>query len=93
VANGTKVKPFIHDQVLRGKFCTSAFGDDLISGAVTSGRIVEKTLLGFIPANIPTGSVRFWNKNNLSVVVVVWRHTTSGTSKVLEVINCEKIKL
>jgi hypothetical protein len=93
VANGTKVKPFIHDQVLRGKFCTSAFGDDLISGAVTSGQIVEKTLLGFIPANIPTGSVRFWNKNNLSVVVVVWRHTTSGTSKVIEVINCEKIKL
>ncbi|MBJ7428047.1 MAG: Omp28-related outer membrane protein [Bacteroidia bacterium] len=93
VANGVRVKPYIHDQVLRGKFCTSAFGDDLIKGAVTSGQIVEKTLLGFVPIDIPVNSVRYWNKTNLSVVVVVWRHTMVGTTKQLEVINCEKIKL
>jgi hypothetical protein len=93
IKGGIKVKPFTHNQVLRGKFCISAFGDDLKNGNVASGEIVEKTLLGFVPVNIPTNSVRYWNKANLSVVVVLWRHTTVGTTKTLEVINCEKVKL
>jgi hypothetical protein len=93
VKGGLKVTPFTHNQVLRGKFSTSAFGDNLVNGKVTNGQIVEKTLLGFVPSNISAKSVRYWNKANLSAVVIIWRHTLVGTSKMVEILNCEKVKL
>lgn len=92
VANGVRVKPYIHNDVLRGKFTTSAFGDDLISGAVTAGQIVEKSIKGTVPMPTPY-RIRNWNKANLRAVVVIWRHTVSGTTKIVEVLNCEQIKL
>lgn len=93
VKNGVLVRPYTHNDVLRGKFCTSTYGDDLTTGAVTEGQIVEKTLLGTIPFVNPTNPLKNWSKSNLSVVVVVWRHTVSGTTTVVEVLNCDRVAL
>lgn len=93
IVNGSMVRPYTHNDVLRGKFCTSTFGDDLINGAVTKGQIVEKTLLGAIPMENPTLRLKNWNKSNLSVVVVVWRHKVNGTGKLVEVLNCERVAI
>lgn len=93
IANGVKVNNYTHDEVLRGKFSASAFGDEIKVGKVDAGTIIEKIHYGSAPVTIPVGSVNYWNKANMSAVVIVWKHTKVGTTNVVEVMNCQKIKL
>lgn len=93
IVNGKMDNNFIHDQVLRGKFSGSAYGDEVKVGKVEAGTIIEKVSTGFPTINIPENSVKYWNKANMSAVVVVWKHTKNGTATVVEVLNCEKVKL
>lgn len=93
LANSKIVRPYTHNEVLRGKFSASAFGDEIKVGVVKNGDIIEKTTLGFVPKDNAATPVRNWNKKNLSAVVVLWKHTLVGTTNTVEAINCEKIKL
>jgi hypothetical protein len=93
IANSKVVDPYTHNEVLRGRFSLSAFGDDIKTGKAASGEIVEKTFLGTVPADNPSNPQQNWNKKNLSAAVVVWKHTKSGSTTVVEVMNCTKITL
>lgn len=93
IKNGARVRPYTHNDVMRGRWCSATFGDDLITGDVAKDKIVEKTLLGVVP--FPGANpLKNWNKNNLRVLVIVWKHTPNGSGgTVVEVVNCEVTKV
>jgi hypothetical protein len=91
IANGQKIKPYTHDDVLRARLSTSAFGDVIVNGAVTAEQVFEKAFTRKLPTGV--SKLKTWNPANLTIVCIVWKHTGTGTSKVMEVVNVQQIDL
>ncbi|MCX6185694.1 MAG: Omp28-related outer membrane protein [Bacteroidetes bacterium] len=93
VVNGAMVNPYIHNEVLRGRFSSASFGDAIKIGKVDKDTLIEKTFLGAIPAINSSIPEKNWNKKNLSAVVTIWKKNKVGTTTTYEVMNITKVKL
>ncbi|MBC7426735.1 MAG: Omp28-related outer membrane protein [Bacteroidia bacterium] len=91
IVNGQKITPYTHNQVLRAMMSATAYGDEIVNGAVTANQIVEKTFSKALPTGL--SKLLTWTPSNLSVVAIIWKHTAISGGTNVEVVNVQKLDL